>query len=283
MSRLRVGLCLPQFVTDPEITLAAAVEAEALGYDSVTLFDHLSPLGGPPDRPILECWTMLAAVAVRTRRVRVLPLVARAGLRYPAMTAHLAQSLERLSDGRFVLGLGAGDAASANEDRSIGLPPRSQRERQADVVATVEKMRELAPDVPVWLGGRSSVMQRLAGTVADGWNVWASPPAAVAAGAQVVLDAARAAGRPAPVVTWGGQVLLDESSTEAARRASDWGTGRRPEDMGGLVHGDPAEVGRRLLALADAGVTECLVSFVGGRADEQRHVFARSVLPLVRG
>jgi alkanesulfonate monooxygenase SsuD/methylene tetrahydromethanopterin reductase-like flavin-dependent oxidoreductase (luciferase family) len=279
---LRLGVCLPQFVEDPTITLDAAVEAERLGYDSVTLFDHLSPLGGPPDRPILECFTMLGAVAARTHRESLLPLVARAGLRYPAMTAHLAHSLHRISDGRFVLGLGAGDAISAGEDRSVGLPERDQPDRQADVVATVEKMRELAPDVAVWLGGTSPTMQRLAGRIADGWNVWALGADAVAKGAATVAASAAEVGRPMPVVSWGGQVLLDESADAAASRVADWGSGRRPADMGGLVHGDPAAVAARLRLLADAGVGECLLSFVGGRADEQRHVFAALVMPLLR-
>jgi alkanesulfonate monooxygenase SsuD/methylene tetrahydromethanopterin reductase-like flavin-dependent oxidoreductase (luciferase family) len=280
---LRVGVCLPQFLDDPQVTLAAAVEAEEVGYDSVTLFDHLSPLGGPPERPILECWTMLAAVAARTTRVRLLPLVARAGLRHPALTAHMAQSLDRLSDGRFVLGLGAGDAMSAREDLSIGLPERDQPDRQADVVATVEKMRELAPGVPVWLGGTSPTMQRLAGRVADGWNVWALAPDAVARGVATAAAAAEAAGRSDPVITWGGQVILDATADGAARRVADWGSGKQAADMGGLVHGDPSTVAARLRALADVGVSECLLSFVGGGADAQRHTFAELVMPLLRG
>lgn len=279
---MRVGTCLPQFVSDPEVTLAAAIDAEELGYDSVSLFDHLTPLGGPPDRPILECFTMLAALAVRTSRVRLLPLVARAGLRHPAMTAHLAQSLDRLSAGRFVLGLGAGDAMTADEDRSVGLPERDQPERQADVVATVEKMRELAPGVPVWVGGTSPTIQRLAGRIADGWNVWARPPDDVARGRERVADAAADAGRGAPEITWGGQVLVAESADAAASRVAEWGSGRRPEDVADLVHGDARAVAARLRALGDAGVSECLVSFVGGGAGEQRHVFARDVLPLLR-
>ena len=276
---MRVGVCLPQFTADGAAVLAAAVEIEDLGYSAVSAFDHLSPLGGPPDRPILECFTLLSFVAARTSRVRVLPLVARAGLRPPAMTAHMARTLAAVATGRLVLGFGAGDKANAAEDRSVGLPVLDQDGRRAQLVAVVEALRADVPDVPLWLGGTSVAMQRLAGELADGWNVWAATPAECAAGAATSAAAAGAAGRAAPDVTWGGQVLMAGSDDEAAARLAKWGSGRRPEELARVVAGTADTVATRLRALADVGVTDAQLSFVAGAAAAQRRTFAAEVLP----
>src|SRR5207244_915587 len=68
---IKVGLILPMFSGDPGRILVSAVEAERLGFDGVFVFDHFFPPGGSSDRPSVEAFTMLAAVAARTRRIRV--------------------------------------------------------------------------------------------------------------------------------------------------------------------------------------------------------------------
>ena len=273
---MRVGVCLPQFTDDAELVERAAVEVEELGYDAVSFFDHLVPLGGPPERPILECFTALTWIAARTSRVRVLPLVARAALRTPAMYAHLATTLHRLAGDRLVLAFGAGDKANEAEDASIGLPVLSQEERRDRLAAVVTAVRAAVPGVPVWVGGTSARTLELAGQVADGWNVWGVTPEQVRAGAHVVADAAAAAGRVAPVTTWAGQVVLAATADEATERHGAWAGGRG--DVA-TVHGDPTAVLAGMRALGDAGVSDALLSFVGGGAADQRRLFAREVLP----
>ena len=84
---MNVGLVLPLFSGDAERVLAFARRAEERGFDGVFAFDHLFPPGAPADRPSLEAFASLAAVAARTSRVAVGTLVTRATLRPPGMLA----------------------------------------------------------------------------------------------------------------------------------------------------------------------------------------------------
>ena len=78
---MKVGLVLPLFSGEPERVLAFAERAERLGFDGVFAFDHLFPPGASADRPSLEAFSMLSAVAARTERIAVGTLVTRATLR----------------------------------------------------------------------------------------------------------------------------------------------------------------------------------------------------------
>ncbi len=83
-----------------------AVAAERAGWDSVWLWDHLMAIIGPDDQPILEGWASLAAIAALTSRVRVGLMVGANTFRNPGLTAKLATTLDHISGGRAVLGLG---------------------------------------------------------------------------------------------------------------------------------------------------------------------------------
>jgi alkanesulfonate monooxygenase SsuD/methylene tetrahydromethanopterin reductase-like flavin-dependent oxidoreductase (luciferase family) len=112
--------------------------ADTYGYDAFFLGDH--PAWAP------ECWTHLAALAVTTRRVRLGQMVAANPYRPPLLTARLASDLDRLSDGRTVLGLGIGWNAAdyglgTNEFARMGLPYPSTRERQAALEEAIAIIR----------------------------------------------------------------------------------------------------------------------------------------------
>ncbi|MGH2725865.1 MAG: LLM class flavin-dependent oxidoreductase, partial [Actinomycetota bacterium] len=111
----RIGLQIPNFTFDApndamfDKVAELAVAAEETGFDSVWMMDHfyqLPPLGGP-DRPMLEAYTLLGAIGARTSRVRLGALVGGVTYRNPALVAKEATTLDVITKGRAILGLGA--------------------------------------------------------------------------------------------------------------------------------------------------------------------------------
>jgi alkanesulfonate monooxygenase SsuD/methylene tetrahydromethanopterin reductase-like flavin-dependent oxidoreductase (luciferase family) len=237
MSALKVGLILPLFSGDPERVLAVAREAEALGYEGVFAFDHFFPPGAPPDRPSLEAFTTLAAVAAATERIRIGTLVTRASLRPAGMLAKLAASLDGMSGGRMILGIGTGDPIDKPEHDAYGLPYLDRTERRAHLVETVGCLKALfsggtwpggrwVPPVtgpllppagsgpPVWIGGFTDAMVRLAARHADAWNGWGMSIPEFARKADLLRRTAAEHGRSVEV-TWAGIVVVGRDEDEA--------------------------------------------------------------------
>ncbi len=149
---MRIGIQLPETERDvrwPEY-LAMARAAEESGFDSIWIGDHLLYRGdGGPERGPWEAWTLLAALAAATERVRLGPLVACASFHPPGLIAKMAATIDEVSGGRFVLGLGAG--WNEQEYRAFGIPYDHRVSRFEESFAIV---RGLLAGERVTLAGR---------------------------------------------------------------------------------------------------------------------------------
>jgi alkanesulfonate monooxygenase SsuD/methylene tetrahydromethanopterin reductase-like flavin-dependent oxidoreductase (luciferase family) len=168
--------------------LELAILADELGFDLVGVQDH------PYQRRFYDAWTLLTAIAMRTKHVTVFPDVANIQLRPPAILAKSAASLDLLSGGRVELGVGAGSASIAAAIKGIGGPGRSAGESVSALEEAIHVIRlmwsgersvsfdgkfyQLAgvhpgpvPGHPIsiWLGAYRPRMISLVGRLADGW------------------------------------------------------------------------------------------------------------------
>ncbi|MGZ9159992.1 MAG: LLM class flavin-dependent oxidoreductase [Candidatus Limnocylindrales bacterium] len=120
MTDVRLGaLCWNQYADWPSI-LGAGVRADRLGYDTLWTWDHLYPIVGSHEGPIFEGWLTLAAWAQATERIRIGLMVGANTFREPALTAKMATTLDHISNGRAILGIGA--AWFETEHVAYGLP-----------------------------------------------------------------------------------------------------------------------------------------------------------------
>jgi F420-dependent oxidoreductase-like protein len=119
MPPVRFGAQLWSQASDWERFLRAALAAEDAGWDSVWTWDHLHAIFGPWEQPVFEGWLAMGAVAARTSRVRVGLMVGANTFRNPGLTAKLAATLDHVSGGRAVLGIGG--AWFAREHEAFGL------------------------------------------------------------------------------------------------------------------------------------------------------------------
>jgi alkanesulfonate monooxygenase SsuD/methylene tetrahydromethanopterin reductase-like flavin-dependent oxidoreductase (luciferase family) len=169
----------------------AALEAEGAGVDGVWLYDHLAgSVHGAPH--VLECWTTLTAIAAVVPRLTVGPLVLNVANRDAGTLAVMAATLQEVSSGRLLLGIGAGggtDTPYATEQVALGRSVPGDAVRRRAVEATVERLRQvwsgaagdaggfLRPDPPppVIVGGFGPKMAELAGLIGDGINAPGGP------------------------------------------------------------------------------------------------------------
>ena len=153
MPTVRFGLQLwPQSTTWPEVR-DASLAAEAAGWDSIWAWDHLLAIQGPWQQPIYEGWTFLAAVASMTSRVRVGLMVGANTFRNPGLTTKLATTLDHVSNGRAVLGIGG--AWFEREHEAFGFDfGKSPGERLDWLGEAVPLMRRLLDGEQVTHQGR---------------------------------------------------------------------------------------------------------------------------------
>jgi len=283
----RFGVSIVPSASGRSDPVAEAQRFEELGYDLVSIWDH--PHG---ERPSFETWTLLTWIAARTSRVGLATNVLGLPFRLPALTAKMAESLDRLSDGRLILGLGGG--GSDAEFAGLGAPVRTPAEKVEALEEGLAVIRgvwtespftfegrhyrnegaliEPKPEraIPIWLGTYGPKALALTGRVADGWipSMGPTTPAEAASKMRAVRAAAGSAGR-------------DPDSLEYAFNVGVRIGGPPPDDPERRVAGEPDEVIERLLVFLEIGFT-VMNFWIGGRREEQAERLATEILPTLR-
>src|SRR5206468_3027821 len=188
---------------------AAALAAEDAGFDGLWTWDHLRDPDGDSGPGTPEAWTVLTALAEATRRIMLGPLVLNVANRHPGVLANMAATLQAVSGGRLLLGIGAGGSRRtpyAAEQQAIGQTVERDEVRARRVAEAIELMRRLwsghagflkpEPPPPIIVGGFGPRMAAIAGRHGDGFNTQAMHPR-LADLVRVARDERAAAGRDA--------------------------------------------------------------------------------------
>lgn len=268
-------------------TLAIARHAEATGWDGVYYADHFMPNDADVSAPVGECWTTLAALAAAVPRIRIGPLVTGNTYRHPAVLAKMAATVDIISGGRLVLGLGAG--WQENEHRAYGIEfstvggRLSRLEEACHVITSLFANRRttfagryyqltdapLEPKpvqspVPLLIGGGGEQRTlRIAARYANEWNAWGTPEVLARKG-QILDRYCEELGRDPRTIRRSAQALLvmtDDRSVIERVRASG-----RP-----VLGGTGPELRALVEQYAEAGVNELIIpGFTIGRTLEEK-------------
>lgn len=290
MATLQFGLGLSTAAGPGSDPIAEALAAERLGFDFVSASDH--PHG---QHPSYETWTLLTTVAARTSRLRIASRVLGVPFRPPALVAKMAESLDRLSGGRLILGLGGG--SGDDELRAFGLDVPTPGEKVRGLDEALSIIRGLwteeaftfsgtrfhteaariepkpAHPIPVWLGTFGDRALAVTGRLADGWipSLGYAPPDVVVVMRDKVRAAAQTAGRDPDAITcaYNVPVRVDDRAGRTGGEAA-------------IVTGPPDVIAERLLGFVGLGFNAFNLMPMGPGLDDQVERLAAEVLPAVR-
>ncbi len=287
----QLGLFLPQMRMSFEDIVERVLVAEEAGFDSVWFMDHLAPPAGP-QHDSFEAWTLAAAMAARTSRIRIGHLVLCAPFRHPAVLAKEAATVDAISGGRLDLGIGWGSVPDELVTYGIGKEKASVRAAQTaetleilDLMFSGERFDhdgenwQLAgaigrptphqAKIPIHIGGAGPKLTLpLVREHADWWNC---PSYAVDRLAELrpeVGDVRISVQHPVGMAA--SSADRDEVVATAERRFGGWG---------GLVAGTPDEVAGSLRPEIDLGVELVICQFTDFGTPDTLELFATEVAP----
>ena len=292
-------------VEDPQEVIKFGVLAEELGYDSIWVMDHLFNNGyireRLDDKPYYHPMATLSHISALTSRILLGTSVLVLPYHNPVELAKYAATLDRMSGGRLLLGIGVG--AMAPEFEALGIP---LNQRGSLTNESMDLMRELwanedpsytsnrwdfadlkfspkpaqaisgSPAVPLWVGGSSPGALRRAGRRGDGWHPSGVSAEEFAIGRQQVREVAEAAGRDPDELVMSVRVEVEAHGGPSSQRAAD--RSRLPGD-------DAAGMAAGISAYADAGAQHFALALNTGDVNRIRdlmHVIAEDVIPQLR-
>lgn len=288
----------------PGDVVAAARQAEELGFESAWVVDQLVAGAGAP---LLDSGIALAAAATATERIRLAYGVAIAPLRPAVWLAKQVASLQHLSGGRVVLGLGAGGDRHTLSWDAAGVPARERGRRLDAALAVLPPLIageevvladqpgaptvQLAPGVPVpplVVGGMADAAVRRVLDHDAGWFLLPFGPSGTTAARERITTAAAAAGRPVPHLTAStmlaieGDPALPSRDEVRALLADPRGRFGMPADAvdDAVVRGTPEVAAEHLAALAAAGADRVVVTVAAGDWHAQADLLAKAVAAL---
>ncbi|MFQ5513965.1 MAG: TIGR03560 family F420-dependent LLM class oxidoreductase [Myxococcota bacterium] len=309
--RLRFGVTLPQIKRSWEETRTTALELERLGFDSLWVCDHLYGIPNPT-LPIFEAWSELAAVAALTERVELGTLVTPPFFRNPAVLAKQIATIDRISNGRCIAGLGAGWFEAEFRAYGCEFPPLGERlraleemteilkrlwtEERAEFEGRTAKVVEAfcAPKPvrrpPILIGGGGErILMRIAARHADIWNNMGVFQPQLAAKVEVLHRRCDEIGRDPATLEISQQCLVVLGEDEAAARAALEKAGRiygghlgaTLEEHG--LWGTPDRVIDGIERHRKLGCTLFIMELFGRDTRVPAQLFAEKVLPAFRG
>ena len=308
---LQFGVTLPQIKRSWDEARAAALEFDRLGFHSVWACDHL--YGVPlPNLPILEAWTELTAVGALTERVELGTLVTPPFFRNPAVLAKQVATLDHVTGGRTIVGLGAGWFEPEFTGYGCDFPPIRERLRALEESAVIMKRLWTEEQVtyqgrhysvqdvmcepkpvrrpPILIGGAGErVLMRIVAEHADVWNNMAVAQANLAQNVEVLKRRCDDVGRDFGALRVSQQCLVVIAADDAGARAA---LAKATKIYGGHmgagleqhgIWGTPAQVIERIERHVRLGCTLFVIEFFGRDTREPARLFAEEVMPAFAG
>ena len=297
---VRFGIQTPQQNGSWEEMVTLWREVDSLGFDSAWVFDHFLPIFSDPTGPCLEGWTSLSALAMVTRNVRLGVMVTGNTYRHPPVLAKMATTVDIISQGRLILGLGGGWFELEHKTFGMPFPRVGERLQRLDEALTVitrlwteervtfagryyqltdallnpRPVQQPRPSILVGASGEKVALEIVA-RHADIWNSFGSPEVFQKKIA-VLTEHCRKIGRDPNTIE--KSVLLQMTLTddpEIKRKALG-------DEGWGMLAGSPADIKQQIERYVEVGVTHIIISVYAPYDYAALRRFAAEVMPAFR-